>query len=336
MPTDVFAERVLAALQARRILSTFEADHAKSLTRSGLTLEQSTVGTGLLPVDVYDEQLGFAAGLPVVRSPETIDGVLDEDLLERHQALPFAKHKCTVLVAFARPLQRHISAIREALFQMDLSCMPYVAPESSFWRKGASLPSAHQLLNRLSERAAHSRSRHIRLIHESSSIRAVADSGHQLVNINLSHAHIPAIAYRVKRLGKSSGWLAEILHKGLGTALHLTRVGDGQDCHPTCWSALETAHMNRPEALTVIFARDPSYIRETFSRGNQGEVFPADSEDEQELALHAALSGKPVTAWTSDDSNWWKPVLEAGLRVRVLKAEPTPHGWAWSSYLERT
>lgn len=335
MQIDRFAERVLTALQTRHILGVSEADHARGLIRSGLNLEQSVVGTGMVPSDVYAEQLGFVAGLPVVRAPQPLVDVLDPELTERCTALPFARHGRTVIVAFSRPEQKNIDKVRDALAQNDLACMPYVTPDSSLWRRAESLPKTLSLLNKLRDSLAKARSRHIRLIHEPLAIRAVADSGRVLNDVDLDASHIPAIAYRVKRLGKASGWLSEVTHLGLGVSIHLTLASDGDNHHPVNWSALENKHNESPEALTIVLASDPAFIRESFERSGGAEVMPADTEDEQELAMHAVLSGKAVSAWTSDASDWWQPVLMAGLRVRILKAEPTPHGWAWSSYLER-
>ncbi len=337
MHLDPFSERVLAAMRAGHALGVVETDRARSLVRSGLTLEQSVVGLGLVDGQTFGEYLGHAAGLPYVHQPTPLVGDFDCEPLNQSEAMPFAQEGASIHVAFHQPIHSVLIEAREALTANDQTLIPYVTTTSSFWSTRAEKRERTTgVLARIAMALRRARSRHARIVDQDGAGRAMVD-GIRLIPLRMESTWMPAVAYRLKRLGPFSGWQSDVSHRGFTGALHLSRVAsDTSDDHPMDWSSLEPYFRERPVGLTIIISGDPSFVRETFQQyQGRTETVPADTQDEQEQALHAALSGKAVTAWTMDRSAWWHPATAAGLRVRVLSAVPTTYGWAWSSYLDR-
>jgi hypothetical protein len=62
-------------------------------------------------------------------------------------------------------------------------------------------------------------------------------------------------------------------------------------------------------------------------------LYDADLEDGRELVLHAALAGRATVALMARSaSDWWTPVADAGIPVRVIRSRLTALGPVWEAF----
>lgn len=159
---------------------------------------------------------------------------------------------------------------------------------------------------------------------------------------------LPALALRAQRVGRRLGWHVEVIPAGTGPALQLIRRRKaGERLHPVDWSGVLDGFRVEPDGLLVVISPD-AYVSKHFLAKyplvesmddwrdlevDKPVLYDADRDDGRELALHAALSGRTsvaLMARVSDD--WWRPVSEAGIPVRVLRSRLTTAGPAWESF----
>lgn len=159
---------------------------------------------------------------------------------------------------------------------------------------------------------------------------------------------LPALASRAQRIGGRLGWHVQVIPAGTGPALQLIRKRQASDrLHPADWSGVLDGFRTEPEGLLVVIAPD-AYVSRHFlakyplvesmdewreSVGDKPALYDADRDAGRELALHAALSGRTTVALMARvASDWWQPVSEAGIPVRVLRSRLTVLGPAWESF----
>jgi|SRR5688572_2314627 len=159
---------------------------------------------------------------------------------------------------------------------------------------------------------------------------------------------LPALALRAQRVGGRLGWHVQVIPAGTGPALQLIRKRQAGDrIHPVDWSGILEAFRAEPEGLLVVVAPD-AYVSRHFlakyplvesmdawreSTGDKPVLYDADRDEGRELALHAALSGRITVALMARQAgDWWLPVSEAGIPVRVVRSRLTTLGPAWESF----
>lgn len=164
----------------------------------------------------------------------------------------------------------------------------------------------------------------------------------------IASSALPALSIRAQRVAARRGWYVEILPAGIGPSLHfIRRRSDTDRKHPSDWSAVFADFRRDPVGLMVIILPDAFISRHFIAKYSQGSsvddwrmhesttplLYDADQAESRELAIHAALSGKTAIACMgSCVDDWWQPVREAGISVRVLRGRLTDGGPAWEAF----
>jgi len=159
---------------------------------------------------------------------------------------------------------------------------------------------------------------------------------------------LPALALRAQRIGSRLGWHVQVIPAGTGPALQLIRKRQaGERRHPADWSGVLDSFRGDPTGLLVVISPD-AYVSRHFlakyplaqsvddwreSACDKPSLYDADRDDGRELAMHAALAGRTTVALMARVAcDWWQPVSEAGIPVRVVRSRLTAHGPAWESF----
>lgn len=341
---DTFSEKLLCELQAERRLTERQTETLRSLVRQGLAFEQVALASGLLNEEAFFALLEIVSGLPSERSMSLEPMPLTffmEDQMREFACIPFRKQKSNVEIAFSDPNTRVITRVRGIFAEHELRVIPVVIAQSAFRRSldSRQRTSAASILRSLNDFASRNSVFHVRLVGTGPYLQ-LTDDAYQ------TYAHAPMIRTEalsglqrhMKRRGAASGWSLDYAHQGTHPVLHLTRhPGLGE--HPTDWASSAIADGADMTGMTVLVRHDPYLAKrleglddaETHRDWGRRELrkYRADSEEEQELAMHAALAGEPVLAVSADDSAWWEPVSQAGIPVRVCRAHVSPEGRAW-------
>jgi hypothetical protein len=184
---------------------------------------------------------------------------------------------------------------------------------------------------------------HVRLVPTGGRVEILLDAGHAKDLPPIADMVMPVLAMRLKRLGSRSGWHLDVHQAGFAPAIHLIRRrSDTRLSHPSDWSEAYQMFRDQPEGLLVLIRPDAYLVRHGLTRipqvdqaeawrsrdGSTPELYDADQEEGRELALHAALAGRAAVAISSKDDGWWQSLGDC-VKVRVLRAQRTPHGLAW-------
>lgn len=342
-----FYERVLETARRDRLLSHASMSRVRSLVRNGLSLEQSLVGTGLVPYSAYLAHLGTAAALPVVTDPAPISGsLLSHRMQLKHRCLLLEETEHAAHVGFTDADPGLLSRVREELPQA-VSLVAYVIPYHAYARHASVLENTYtsksvaSLLAQLFEAADARKVFQLRIVSKQGSVAAYADgTGMRIGTLPLPAAALSAMAVRLRRLGKATGWHVETISAGFEPMIHLTRK-KGDFRHPVERSEAVARFLERPSGVLVLMGADAYIARHILAKLNVPEgraaigrgklaCLPADTLSEQEFAVHAALSGRPVIAVTSSSDPWWLPLSRSGLKVHLVKSATNPDGRAWS------
>ncbi|GEM_PF-3000973 len=164
----------------------------------------------------------------------------------------------------------------------------------------------------------------------------------------ISSAVLPALSMRAMRVGNRQGWHVQVLSAGVGPALQLVRQRQaGKRLHPADWSSVLESFREAPSGLLVVISPDAYVSRHYLTKfsvvddmkdwredsGEKPSLYDADRENGRELALHAAIAGKAAVALMAHDTeDWWEPVVDAGIPVRVIRSRLTQSGPVWEAF----
>jgi hypothetical protein len=208
-----------------------------------------------------------------------------------------------------------------------------------------SITSASQLWWLVRSEADRRGAHHVRLVPLETTVEILFDMGGEMRDVSFSPSGLSALAMRLRRLKRKSGWHVESYPAGFGTALHLLRVrSESRPTHPIDWTDLVRSVREgtnglivliRPDAYTArhALANVPGIVDADGWKAQQGPgLFDADESEGRELALQAALRGTPAVAVSSSDREaWWDPI-RGTVPVRVVKGYRTRDGYAWETY----
>jgi hypothetical protein len=185
----------------------------------------------------------------------------------------------------------------------------------------------------------------IRIVPTGSEADIIFDNGGER---RIPTAVLPALSLRAMRVGQRSGWHVHVFPAGIAPALQFVRQRQaGKRRHPADWSMVLDAFRESPVGLLVVVAPDAYVSRHYLAKfpviqeidnwrsvpSDRPALYDADLEDGRELALHAALAGRATVALMARSaSDWWTPVADAGIPVRVIRSRLTALGPVWEAF----
>ncbi|MCC7522813.1 hypothetical protein IT407_03375 [Candidatus Uhrbacteria bacterium] len=338
---STFFRRVLDAAVEDGAIGRGDLDVVRSLTEQGVTLEQSLVGTGLVDAKTYGSWLSRVSGFPVadVLPDEITDrSGLDDEIINQG-VLPILITKKAAEIAFIQPDPALVDMVEKSVLHGSKEFRPSVMLIAEFRKRRPisdtvmhPIRTIKRLFREADQRGAH----HIRLLPSEKGFHAFFDSksdSDEAFSIPMNH--VSAIRMRLSRLGSKSGWHAEPSRSGVEPVIRLVRRS-GSGSHPLEWlsDADDRSGLTvfvAPDAFTVrhLIGRIRAYEPEGHWTDGTTQAYDADDQDGQELAVHAALSGRSAVAVASKDGDWYQPARESGIPVRIIRGYKTAHGIAW-------
>lgn len=336
-----FFRRVLDAAVEDGAIGRGDLDVVRSLTDQGLSLEQSLVGTGLTDAKTYAGWLSRVSGFPVADViPDEISDLskFDNELIDQG-VLPILITKKAAEIAFTHPEPGLVHLVEKTVLAGSKEFRPSVMLIAEFRRRrplSDSLMHPIRAIKRLLREADNRGAHHIRLLPSEQGLHAFFDSKSAADEaFTIPMYQVSAIRMRLSRLGSKSGWHAESSRSGAEPVIRLVRKS-GSGMHPLDW----LPGSGQRSGLTVFVAPDAYAVRHLIGRirayepeehwtNEATQAYDADEQDGQELAMHAALSGRSAVAVASTDGDWYQPARESGIPVRIIRGHKTAHGIAW-------
>lgn len=336
-----FFRRVLDAAIEDGALGRGDLEVVRLLTEHGVSLEQSLVGTGLADAKTYAGWLSRVSGFPAADViPDEVPDLakFDDDIIDQG-VLPILITKKAAEVAFTHPEPGLVDAVLKLVSARSKEFRPSVMLVAEFRKRRRLMDSLthpirtiKQLFREADTRGAH----HIRLLPSGQDLHAFFDSKHADDGVvTIPAHHVSAVRMRLSRLGSKSGWHAEHSRSGVEPVIRLTRR-QGSGMHPLEWlsDAGERSGLTvfvAPDAYTVrhLIGRIRAYEPEGHWTDDATQAYDADDQDGQELAVHAALSGRSAVAVASKDGDWYEAARASGVPVRLIRGHKTGNGIAW-------
>jgi len=342
-----FYECVLETARRDCLFSRADLSRVRSLGRNGLSLEQALVGTGLVPYAKYLAYLGMASALPVVADPSPVSGSLLSYRMQLElQCLLLEETEQSAHIGFTNADPLLLVRVREEL-PSAVSLIAYVIPYHAYVKYASILenePVGKTAASFISQLFAEADARNVfqlRIVSKNGKLIAYADGTDMHIGApSLPAAILPAFAVRLRRLGKATGWHIETISGGFEPMIHLTRV-KGSLKHAVEFSEAVQRFFDRPSGALIFIGTDAYIARHVLAKLSAPEgrealgsgriaCLPADTSEEQEFAVHAALSGRPVIAVTSSQEDWWKPISQSGMNIHLVKSMAHSDGRTWS------
>jgi len=342
-----FYECVLETARRDCLFSRADLSRVRSLARNGLSLEQALVGTGLVPYTNYLAYLGMASALPVVTDPAPVSGSLLSYRVQLElQCLLLEETEQAAHIGFTNADPSLLARVREEL-PSAVSLIAYVIPFHAYVKHASVLEHASvgkTAASFISQLFAEANTRNVfqlRIVSKNGKLIAYADGTDMHIGASaLPAAVLPAFAVRLRRLGKATGWHVETISGGFEPMIHLTRI-KGNLKHAVEFSEAVWRFLEHPSGALIFIGTDAYIARHVLAKLSAPEgkealgngriaCLPADTSEEQEFAVHAALSGRPVVAVTSSQEDWWKSLSQAGLNIHLVKSMAHSDGRTWS------
>lgn len=322
----------------------------------GLHPEQALIGTGVVSAEQYGEALSQLFDIPFVcRTDASVRyaNLIPERILTDARAYVADRDASSALVAFADPSDpQALHAIDQALGRIGVTLVPAVTLSSDVSSMRAMAPSSAATLRRRLE-AAFAQSGTTSF--ECGQMNANWYTHHEGVHAcdrawqkEYAPATSSALAMHLTR-HMPTGWQVCHVPTSQGRIIRYTRENASPaDTHPLDWS--HVMQDNRRGGVRVIVHadqttekmlcdhfpvaeeethwRDPSAVRM-----DRPYVYRVREADEREMALHMALSGRPVLILQEEKNTDWIRVLPPiGIPVSCLTRTVVPEGAAWTSH----
>lgn len=353
------ASDLLAVCQGEGWITPKTVQKTRILLEHGLHPEQALIGTGLVTPDQYGEALTHLFDIPFARPAARVRFAgrfprLDGDWLAEQRAVILDQDISTLFVAFADPSNiKAIKAVTSAVQGYGLKLVPAVTLWSDIRpRKRPPVASVSSIRRHLLDRLDRAATSHLE-------IGADADGWHishqsiQFLDKDLlphPHASAPALAVHVlhQQDPSFSDWNMSLHATSYGAALTLKRQENNAiHTHPLDWSQAFEVFSQHPKGVLIFVSSEQDLLqarakqRGWLPENNEGHwrtqpelpaIYRVEEEEDQEEAVHASLSGRPVVAYQkTSDLSWAKPLQYAGIPVSVLERHVVPNGMAWTS-----
>lgn len=353
------ASDLLAVCQGEGWITPKTVQKTRILLEHGLHPEQALIGTGLVTPDQYGEALTHLFDIPFARPAARSKFVgslprLDRDWLVKQRAVMLDQDVSTLLVAFADPSDvKAMKAVTSAVQAHGLRLVPAVTLWSDIRPTKEPLSATMRSIRRqLQHHLDHAATSHVEMGADANGWHVSHESVQCLDKDLIPHppSSSSALTLHLLRQKESSfsDWSIVLHPTSHGAVLSLKRQAkNASQAHPLEWSQIFEAFTQHPEGVLVFVSSGVDLLQtqaEQYgwlqkkeavhwrTQPNIPAIYCAEEEAEQEEAMHAALSGRPVVAYQqTSDLRWIEPLQHALVPISVLERHAVPNGMAWTS-----